>query len=78
MLQNMPPNSRLITNSIHHLSVRILIQYSLSIWISQVIGKPISPRNLIRITVIPVQTGMTFTRQILPECQQILKFILTG
>lgn len=73
MLQNIPQNSSLITNSVCHLSIRTPIQYSISIWISQVTGEQISPINLVRITIIPVQTGMTFTRQILPEYQIIIK-----
>lgn len=51
------------------LSTRIPIPYSVSIWISQVIGEQLSPRTLVEITIIPLQIGMTFIRQILPEYQ---------
>jgi len=67
MLRNIAQNSSLITNSMCHLSIRIPIQYSINIWMSQATGEQVSPRNLARITIIPVQTGMTFKRQILPE-----------
>lgn len=61
-----------------HLSTRIPIPYRVSIWISQVIGEQLSPRTLVGITIIPLQTGMTFTKQILPEYQtKKLIFILT-
>lgn len=61
-----------------HLSTRIPIPYRVSIWISQVIGEQLSPRTLVGITIIPLQTGMTFTKQILTEYQtKKLMFILT-
>lgn len=51
------------------LSTRIPIPYRVSIWISQVIGEQLSPRTLVEITIIPLQIGMSFRKQILPEYQ---------
>lgn len=78
MLWNIPQNSSLIINSMCHLSTRISIPYSVSIWINQVIGEQLNARTLVGMTIIALQTAMTVTKQILPEYEmKKLMFILT-
>lgn len=61
-----------------HLSTRISIPYSVSIWINQVIGEQLNARTLVGMTIIALQTAMTVTKQILPEYEmKKLMFILT-